>query len=252
MDSIEDIDELSDLSKGEKQKLFKRFREWLDSSEKEPLKPDPEDNDNAISYRKTDRRYSPEAQEQRDLYAKWLRSGERGMEEAEYRKLALAPGTWGGILVPTEVSKEIIRELDDITFVRQMAQIITVDTAETIRLPRVNQKMSEPTWVQELSSGGEDTDLSLEGLELTPKPLAHYIRISRDLLGLASDQVISLVEAEFKSRYAAILEREYMRGDGTHVMGIFTESGNGISSSRDVTAAKTTTIGYDDLADTLL
>ena len=172
----------------------------------------------------------------------WLQTG-------EHRALAVDPDTSGGYLLPPiQWIDSLIKAVDNLVFVRPMATVYTVGAADSLGAPALTADPADPTWTSELGVGSEDSTMAFGARELTPHPLAKYLKISRKLLRKVPSTE-SLVQQRLAYKFAVTLENVYLNGTGVgQPLGVFTASAQGINTDRDVsTGNTTTTIQFDGL-----
>lgn len=179
-----------------------------------------------------------------------LRTGSRrGLVQAEERALQADADIYGGFLYPSvQFVDRLIMDLDNEVFVRRFADVQQVANAESLGAPSLDNDPADPTWTSELAIGTEDSTMSFGGRELTPHPLAKYIKVSRKLMRKVPD-IEALVRRRLGYKFAVTLEYAYLNGSGSgQPLGVFTASVLGISTSRDVSTGNTTTsITFDGL-----
>jgi HK97 family phage major capsid protein len=166
---------------------------------------------------------------------------------------ALSKGTdsEGGYLSPPlEFMAELIKAIDDIVYMREICRVLPPLTdASTLGAPTIDTDMDDADWTTELAIGDEDTGLAFGRRELTPVPLAKWIKISKTLLRRSTMPVDTIVRDAFARKFAYALENGYLNGSGTgQPLGVFTASASGVPVSRDVDEDNTTTaFTYDGL-----
>lgn len=146
-----------------------------------------------------------------------------------------------GYLVASEqFASELLREVDDMLFIRRRAKIHQVRQASSLGIRKRNQRLNTFDWTAELQVAPPG-DITFSKKTLTPHHLTGQVRISRDL---ARRSVIS-AEGEVRSEMARdageVMEDAYLLGDGRQKpLGVFVPSADGISTSRDkVTGSNT-------------
>ena len=182
-------------------------------------------------------------------FQSWLKGGDSAYVNpgiagmAEFKALQLDIDNQGGFLtVPMEFVRELIREVDDATYVRGISTIRTVDGVTSLGVPTRRQRMSDPTWTSELSAGGQDESLSFGFRELNPRRLMREILISNDLLRAPGLDVEDIVMQEFAYEFATVEENSFLNGTGAEQpLGVMTASNQGISTSRDVSTSNLAT-----------
>lgn len=179
-----------------------------------------------------------------DIYRTYLRDGLSaiGNGAAELRALEAGADTKGGFIVPSqEESSRLIKNVDDLVFMRRLASVETVTKAESLGIPTLTDP-DDFDWTTELATGSEDGTMAFGKRELRPHPLAKRIKVSRKLLKTSSRDPVDLVFNRFGYKRALTEEKAFLTGNGTQQpLGVFTASSDGISTSRDVSTDNTTT-----------
>ncbi len=166
---------------------------------------------------------------------------------------ALSKGTdsEGGYLSPPiEFMAELIKAIDDITFMRQICRILPpLMDASTLGAPTIDTDMDDADWTTELEIGSQDTGLAFGRRELTPIPLAKWIKVSKTLLRRSTMPVDMIVRDALARKFGYAQENGYFNGSGSgEPLGVFTASDSGVPTSRDVDEDNTTTaFTYDGL-----
>src|SRR5207253_415991 len=88
----------------------------------------------------------------------------------------------GYMLAPQQTVNELIKSVDNIVIVRQLATKFTVTGAESLGCPSLDADPADAEWTSELATGSEDSTMGFGKRELHPRPLAKRLRISRKLL----------------------------------------------------------------------
>jgi len=85
--------------------------------------------------------------------------------------------------------------------------------------------------------------------ELSPHPLAKYIKVSRKLLRTSAFDIEGLVRDRLAYKHAVPQENAFLNGSGSgQPLGVFTASNDGISTGRDVSTGNTdTAMTFDGL-----
>ena len=175
-------------------------------------------------------------------YRNWLRSG------IETRDLSLGTNNAGGFLVtPTQMSKDLVVALNNLVFVRGLCDIETLTEAKSLGVPQITTDVSDADWTAEVPTLTADTSLVLARRDLSPNLLCKLVLASHRLLNNSAlpEQVIM---QRLAYKFAVSEENAFLNGSGSgQPLGLFTASASGIPTSRDVTAASTTTFVGDEL-----
>jgi len=228
----------------QEEKLAKREK-GLETSANEPIKPDPDNpsGQRVVSYRATE--------EYREQFNNYLRGD---MSAQEIRALQADLDASGGYIVaPEQFVNELIKEIDNSVFMRQVSRVFQVENAESLGVPSLDADPADPTWTAEIKVGSEDSTMSFGKRQLYPHPLAQYIKVSKKLLRSAIMDPETLVRERLSYKIAVVTENAYLNGSGSNQpLGVFTASDSGISTSRDVSTGNTTTeITADNLINNL-
>jgi HK97 family phage major capsid protein len=172
----------------------------------------------------------------------FLVGGMDGLTGAEKRALQADADVSGGfITVPQQFVNRLIKAIDDMVYLRQWGTPMPVTNAQSLGVPSLDADPADSTWTSELLIGSEDTTMAFGKRELTPKPLAKYIKVSRKLLRLNPD-VEALVINRLAYKFGITYEKAGLTGSGANEpLGVFTANANGITTARDVSTGNTTT-----------
>lgn len=161
--------------------------------------------------------------------------------EKEYRDLANDVGDEGGYLhAPEQYIAQLLKDLDDLVFVRQYATTIPLRQNDTLGVPTLDEDMSDPAWTTEVASVDRDMQMKLGKRKLTPNQLSKEILVSMKLLHTAAIPADTLVQERMAYRFAIALENGFLTGSGTgEPLGVFTASPDGIPTTRDISDGNT-------------
>ncbi|BAU28965.1 HK97 family phage major capsid protein [Aneurinibacillus soli] len=184
-----------------------------------------------------------ETQEYRDTFMRFMLNGRESMSNEELRSLMAGNDASGGYIVaPKKFVNELLKKVDDAVVIRQLARVIPLDTAKSLGVPTLEEDIDDAEWTSELAYGNEGT-VKFGNRELTPHPLAKWIKVSNKLLRTGAMNVEDLINGRLAYKFAVTMEKAYMTGDGDKKpLGLFTKSENGISSKRDVSGGNTATV----------
>jgi len=181
--------------------------------------------------------------ETRSLFAKAL-SG-RPDDVARFKNVDYTLGTnatAGYLTAPMEFREELIKELDDMLFMRKLARNVgPIGAAQSLGFPYRATAATDAQWVAEVAAAPEEQTLSYGQREFKPNRMAKLIKLSKTLVS-HSNMAERVVKEEMASRIAITQENAYMTGDGSaKPLGIFTASANGIPTTRDIATDNTAT-----------
>jgi len=189
--------------------------------------------------------------ETREAFRSWLREPTRE-NAAEYRALQQDNATQAGYLMaPEQFMAELIKDLDDIHYIRQRARKFQVKGAHTMGFPKRTNRMATFAWGSELGTPTADSTLAFGKREFVPHPYNGELLVSRDLLQNSAINVDALVREDLAYDAGESQEEAFMEGTGSNQpLGLFTASDDGISTSRDASTGNTTTsMTFDGLTE---
>lgn len=161
----------------------------------------------------------------------------------ENRALQMDSDTAGGFTVaPQQFIADLIQAVDNRVFFRGLATVSQLVGAHSIGRPSLDADPADPTWVSELNIGSEDSTMAFGKRELSPHPLAQFIKVSRKLMRHSPIGPSAIVRDRLSYKQSVVQEAAYMTGNGVQKpLGVFTASNDGVSTSRDVSTDNTTT-----------
>jgi HK97 family phage major capsid protein len=194
----------------------------------------------------------PEAAEVKAAFKNFLKYGERMMDAREHavlRAYSAGSDTEGGYLVvPEEFVSEILKGVDNMVMMRQLATVIQLPKAESLGVPTLETDVNDADWTSELATGTLDEALRLGKRELTPHPLAKRTKMSRKLMRAARIDPEALVRQRIQYKFGVTMENAFLTGNGAQQpLGVFTASDNGIPTSRDVITGSATDFTADGI-----
>lgn len=244
-----DFDKLTDDIKGaeerkeqseERAKKLEEREEYLKSNKYEEIKPDP-----AEDRKKDDPEKKDGEDEYRQAFVRFLIRGEPGLLGTgfESRALQADDSPSGGYLVtPEQFINDLIKDLENSVFVRRYAKVIQVPNAASLGVPELGNRISDPTWTEELKVGDEDTTMDFKKRALYPHPLARYIKVSKKLLRVARLNVEAEVREGLVYEFATVEENAFLNGNGSNQpLGVMVASDSGISTDRDESTGNVST-----------
>lgn len=182
----------------------------------------------------------------------YIRHGERGLvgpdDSRTYqgmRALAANLGGSGGFLQTPEVfTQQLVKNVDDMTFVWGLATTVGVEFGQSLGCPSLENDPADSDWTSEISLGTEDTTLSFGKRRLHPNPLSKYILVSNDLLQISTYDVGAFINQRLAYKNAVTLEKSLLSitAVGGRPLPVFVASNDGIPSSRDFTGDNTATV----------
>lgn len=180
-----------------------------------------------------------------------LRYGVKALNTDEIRALSSGVPTEGGYLVmPEQMVDQLLKNVDDLVFIRQKATKFTLPTAASLGVPTLDANPDDAEWTVELKTGSEDTAMKFGKRALTPHPMAKRLKLSNQLIRQVPG-VQGLVNERLGYKVGITQEKAYLSGSGAQQpLGLFTASADGIPTTRDVSTGNTTTaITFDGLTE---
>lgn len=176
-------------------------------------------------------------------------------KHAAILKNALTQGvdSEGGYLTPpTEWIDALIKNVDDLVFIRQWATVHRVVGSDSLGVPSLDNDPADADWTSEVGSVNADSTMSFGKRELKPNALSKLLKVSRKLLR-NTPNVETLVRERLAYKFGITEEKAYLTGTGaSQPLGLFTASADGISTNRDERGSNTTSaIGADTIFDVM-
>lgn len=168
---------------------------------------------------------------------------------SQYAALQSDNAEQAGFLVASEqFAAGLLKDVDDLLFIRQHAKIHTVPQASSLGIRKRTARMSTFGWTSELQVSTRDSSLKYGKKVLTPHHLTGSILLSRDLVRRTAGTAEAEVRFEMARDSGETMEDGFLTGHGSQQpLGVFTASSDGISTSRDVSSGSTTSISADSL-----
>ena len=162
------------------------------------------------------------------------------------------PASGGFLVTPQQFVQDLITLMKDNVFMRGLATNYTVDRAESLGIPALDQDPADADWTTELATGNEDKNMVFGKRELKPNPLAKRVKLSNKLLRQAAMDPEGIVRDRLAYKFGISEEKAFLTGDGANKpLGVFTPAAQGISTNRDVLTATAGQLKADDLIGTL-
>lgn len=191
----------------------------------------------------------PEVELRTKAFSKLITSGVRSLNDAEVRALQADSDTAGGfVIAPEQFVSGLIKNIDDMVFIRQRATKFAIPTAASLGAASLANDPADADWTTELATGNEDGTMSLGKRQLNPHPLAKRLKVSNKFLRMASGAE-ALVRSRLAYKFAISQEKAFLTGTGVNQpLGVFTASSDGIPTTRDVsTGNAATSVTFDGL-----
>ena len=193
---------------------------------------------------------APEDRRGTEAYNRFLRGGMTALGGEELRALQADSAEAGGYVVPPQsFVTDLIKAVDDMLFIRQLATKQTVAKAASLGAASLDADPADADWTAEITSVKQDSTMDFGKRELTPHQLSKELRVANKLLRTAGIDVEALVKDRLAYKFGVTEEKGFMTGSGAlQPLGLFTASADGISTGRDISTGNTTTsIQFDGL-----
>jgi HK97 family phage major capsid protein len=167
----------------------------------------------------------------------------RAILRGDKRSLQADSDTEGGyLLAPQTVAAILLEGMQNETFMRQIAHVETITSAESLGVVSLDADLDDANWTQELTQTTVDEALRLGKRELKPNPLTKETKLSRTLVRKTTGRAEDLVLGRLAYKFGTTAENAYLNGSGAgQPLGVFTASSQGISTGRDVSTDATAT-----------
>ena len=154
----------------------------------------------------------------------------------------------GGYLVaPVETSEDIVKQVDNLVFVRQWAKKYKLQNAQSLGVRQMTARVSDADWTSEVGSLTADSALAFGRRDLSPSQLTKLVLVSIRLMETGID-VEPIVNEELAYKFGVSQEKGFLVGTGsTQPLGVFTASASGVPTAQDVTSGATADFVADDL-----
>lgn len=194
-------------------------------------------------------------EEYRAAFNRFLQVGVSGLNGDEQRALSVGVGSQGGFtVVPEQMADSLIKFMDDMMVIRNLATKLRVPTAASLGVLSLDTDPADADWTSELAVGNEDTSMAFGKRKMIPNPLAKYIKVSNDLLrasqgGATALNIEQFVRDRLAYKFGISNEKAFLLGTGaSQPLGLFVASADGVPTSRDYSTGNTSTaITMDNL-----
>ena len=175
-----------------------------------------------------------------DAFYNVMRVGTSGVDHTVMNALQVGTNSEGGFITPESFETALITALQDISEIRQYADVI--QTTSTNNIP-VETTLGTATWTAEEGAYTE-SDAAFGRVQLEAHKLATITKVSEELLQDAFFNIETYLATNFGKRFGLAEEAAFVNGNGsgkpTGIVG---------GSSAGVTAAGATAITTDELID---
>ena len=201
---------LTEEERGQQLELAKEIRTL--ETELASFKPEPKQTAPAVIL-------STGQDEQRAAFVNYLRG-----KPYDVRALTeTGVGATGGYLAPDSFLAEVIRKLNELVVMRQVARTITISAA-SVKIPRLTDSVTA-AWTDEATAIAPSQP-AFDQVTFTPHKLAALTLVSNELLGDSAVAVESLLAQLFAEKIAEVEDLAFFKGNVTgQPKGIMTEAG---------------------------
>jgi HK97 family phage major capsid protein len=140
----------------------------------------------------------------------YLRKGQQ-TDDADLKVLTVANDQQAGYLAPAEFSTEFIRDLTEISPIRQFASV-RATTAPSIKYPK-RTGLTNAKWEGEIEQSEEST-VTFGQTEITPRRLTTFVDISNSLLMGSNGTAEAEVRQAFTEDFGQKEGKAFVMGDG--------------------------------------
>lgn len=170
-----------------------------------------------------------------EAFRNYVAKGGRGITaeqaELEARRTTVAKGLLSGLdtsggfwTVPEVVETQLIEAIQDMVFMRQLADVRTYQSAVSIRVMTAGE-LDDSEWTQEVNLSAADAATPAGGRRLSPHPITKLVKASEDELAQSLVDSEGYIMRQIGYRNAATEERGFMVGTGSgQAEGLFVSS----------------------------
>lgn len=187
-----------------------------------------------------------------ELFAKWLRSGDRAIADHEWPVLRNTMSTTtdgeGGYTVATEVATSVLDALKAFGGMRQVASVIQTTQGNPMQFPTSDGTSEEGEIVAE-NGTASDADLSF-GTKSLPvyKYSSKVVTVPIELLQDSNVDIEAFVRQRLVTRLGRITNKHFTTGTGSsQPNGIVTAATTGVTAANS--SSQVTAVKYDSLVD---
>ena len=169
------------------------------------------------------------------IFDKWVRKGEQGLDEMETKALTVSDDTQAGYLAPPEYVRELIKTITEVTPFRSAARVRTT-AQKSVQIPSRTATFSAQ-WVAETGSRSETTGYTTALEEIPTHELYALVDISSQELEDSAFNLEAEMQSEFATQFAKAEGNSFILGDAIgKPEGVITNSSVGTTNSGSGTA----------------
>lgn len=140
----------------------------------------------------------------------------------------------GYTIMPEQMVNILIKSIDDVLWMRQLATIFPVESALSLGAVSLDADPEDGDWTAEITAVDEDTQMDFGKRNLHPHLLSKLVKISKKLVRVSGGSIVDLVNARLNYKFRVTMEKAYLTGTGSgQPLGVFTASDDGIGTGRD-------------------
>ncbi len=164
------------------------------------------------------------------VFDKWVRKGDAGLDEMEVKALTVSDDTQAGYLAPPEYVNELIKTITEITPFRSVARVRTT-TNKSVQIPSRTATFSAQ-WVAETGSRSETTGYTTALEEIPTHELYALVDLSTQQLDDSAFNMEAEMQSEFATQFAKAEGNSFILGDAVgKPEGVITNSSVGTTIS---------------------
>lgn len=152
--------------------------------------------------------------EQKALWNKFLRVGQKGLVTAEIKDLAADEDVAGGYTVFDTQRAELLQKQKETMSMRQISRVLPPIPGGSAITPYQDSELDDAAWTTEIKTGSADTVKPFGRRIITPHPLAKRIKVSNALKRSSSIDLSSWVNTELAYKFNKAEEDGFINGSG--------------------------------------
>lgn len=187
-----------------------------------------------------------------EVYAKWLKGGDRSLNEEDWatirNTMSTTTGSEGGFTVPTDIASTVIDALKAFGGVRAVADVLVTAQGNPMSYPTSDGTAEEGELIAE-NATATDADVVFGTVALNVfKFSSKVVTVPIELLQDSAVDVESFVNGRIVTRLGRITNKLFTTGTGTgQPNGMVTAATVGVTAAN--ATSQVTTVTYDSLVD---
>ncbi len=160
--------------------------------------------------------------ERRTAFQAFIRYGDQRMRPEQIKALRTADDKSGGFLVPMDMERQLVRNLVQVSQVRQVARVGTTST-DTVRVPK-RTGASTASWVTEVETASSTAPV-YGAVDISIADARCYIDLSNNLLDDAAINIEEELAMELAREFGRLEGASFINGTGVkQPMGLMVSS----------------------------